>query len=133
MIVYSVGFGVRAPMLTVAANYVSSASTTGKLYTLMSMTDALTHIPGDPFIQWVWASALGIGDVWLILPFVVLAVGLVYWDITDASKNSQGLFLINTTLFFVLSASHTDLQRSEEQGTFREDETRPLLSADRSD
>ena len=64
-------------MLTVAAKCVPSALTTGKLYTLMSITDALAHISGDPFIQWVWASALGIGDVWLILPFIVLAVGLV--------------------------------------------------------
>lgn len=41
------------------------------------MTDALSHLVGDPLIQVIWASALKIGGTWLILPFLVLAVSTV--------------------------------------------------------
>lgn len=71
---FSVGFGVRAPLLAVASTYITSSLETGKLYTLMTMIDALSHLLGDPFIQVIWASALRIGGMWLVLPFFVLTV-----------------------------------------------------------
>ena len=77
MIVFSAGFGVRAPLLAVASTYITSSLETGKLYTLMTMTDALSHPVGDPCIQLIWASALKVGGTWLILPFLVLTVSTV--------------------------------------------------------
>ena len=68
------GYGIRAPLLAVASTYISSSSDTGKLYTLLSMTDAFAHIPGEPLIQAVWAAAINAGGSWLVLPFVVMIV-----------------------------------------------------------
>ena len=86
MIVFSVGFGVRASLLAVASTYITFE--TGKLYTLMTMTDALSHLVGDPFIQAIWAFALKSGGTWLMLPFLTLAVSKVL------SHLSQLLILI---------------------------------------
>ena len=77
MIVFSIGFGVRAPLLAVASTYISSPLETGKLYTIMTMTDALSHLVGDPLIQVIWVSALKVGGKWLIPPFLVLTVSTV--------------------------------------------------------
>ena len=77
MVVFSAGFGVRAPLLAVVPTYITSSLETGKLYTLMTMTDALSHLVGEPFIQVIWASALKVGGMWLVLPFLVLTVSNV--------------------------------------------------------
>ena len=77
MVVFSAGFGVRAPLLAVVSTYITSSRETGKLYTLITMTDALSHLVGEPFIQVIWASALKLGEMWLILPFLVLTVSTV--------------------------------------------------------
>lgn len=77
MIVFSVGFGVRAPLLAVASTYIASSLETGKLYTLMTMTDAFSHLVGEPLIQIIWASAVRLGGMWLILPFLVFTVSIV--------------------------------------------------------
>ena len=74
MCVFSIGFGIRAPLLAVASTYIGSSSDTGKLYTILSITDAFTHVPGEPFIQAVWAAAINLGGNWLVLPFVVITV-----------------------------------------------------------
>ena len=77
MIVFSVGFGVRAPLLAVASTYIASSLEIGKLYTLMTMTDAFSHLVGEPFVQIIWASAVRVGGMWLMLPFLVLTVSIV--------------------------------------------------------
>ena len=45
---------------------------------MLSMTDAFTHIPGEPFIQSVWAAAINAGGNWLELPFLVILVSQGY-------------------------------------------------------
>ena len=72
--IFSIGFGVRAPLLAVASTYISSSFDTGKLYTMFSMTDAFAHIPGEPFIQAVWAAAIYTGGSWLVLHVLVILV-----------------------------------------------------------
>ncbi|KAK0516530.1 hypothetical protein JMJ35_001133 [Cladonia borealis] len=95
-----VGFGVRAPLLAVASTYITSSLETGKLYTLMTMTDALSHLVGDPCIQLVWASALRVGGTWLMLPFLVLttlflvATGLS-WSLPEISIDSASMSKID--------------------------------------
>lgn len=77
MIVFSVGFGVSVPLLAVASTYIMASLKTGKLYTLIAITGALSHLVRDPFIQAIWASALKISRKWHILPFLVLTVSSV--------------------------------------------------------
>lgn len=72
--IFSVGEGIRAPLLAVAASYINTSLETGRLYTIMSITDAFSHMIGDPVIQSTWSVALGLGGRWLVLPFLVTTV-----------------------------------------------------------
>ena len=77
MIVFSVGFGIRAPLLAAASSYITSPLENGELYRLLTMTDAFSHLVGEPLIQMIWASAVRLGGMWLIVPFLILTVSIV--------------------------------------------------------
>lgn len=77
MITFSVGFGIRAPLLAVSSTHIASSLEIRRLYTLMTMTDAFSHLIGEPFVQIIWAFAVRVGGTWLMLPFLVLTVSIV--------------------------------------------------------
>lgn len=71
---FSVGNGVRAPLLAFFSSYIDTSLETGRLYTVMSVTDAFSHMIGDPIVQSTWRVALGLGGRWLVLPFLITTV-----------------------------------------------------------
>lgn len=74
---YALGFGVRLAILAVMTALVDSATETGKLYTLVAMTDAMAHMIASPLLQWLWATALGLTKPLLVLPFLFLTVSFL--------------------------------------------------------
>ncbi len=61
-------------MLSVITAFIDSSHKTGRLYTLVSMTEAIAHMLGSPIVQAVWAKGIDLGRGWLVLPFILLFV-----------------------------------------------------------
>lgn len=74
LIIYAAGFGVRLSILAVLTILVNSAKDTGRLYSLVALTDSVAHMIASPLLQSVWSRALNMGGGWLVLPFIVLMV-----------------------------------------------------------
>ncbi|KAF2841302.1 MFS general substrate transporter, partial [Patellaria atrata CBS 101060] len=72
LVIYAGGFGTRASMLSVITGFIDPSQETARLYTLVSMAEAVAHMLGSPFVEHVWASGIRLGGQWMILPFVVL-------------------------------------------------------------
>ncbi len=51
LIVFSVSFNIRALILVILTTYVDKSADMSRVYTLMSMTEALAHIGGSPLIE----------------------------------------------------------------------------------
>jgi hypothetical protein len=72
--IFAAGNGVRASLLAVASMYTNGPAQTNGLYTLLSLTDGLSHMLGAPFIQKVWSRSLELDKAWLVLPFGITFV-----------------------------------------------------------
>lgn len=78
LVIFSVGNGIRAPLLAVASSYIDPSAETGRLYTIMSVTDAFSHMIGEPIIQSIWSAALELERHWRMLPFGVTTVRSIF-------------------------------------------------------
>jgi hypothetical protein len=77
LVIFAAGFGIRAPMLTFMSGHLVTFEDTGRLYTLISTTDALGHLIGSPLFEYIWAWGLELGGSWIALPFIFLIVSLL--------------------------------------------------------
>ena len=72
--IFAGGNGVRAPLLAASSFYISASTQTGRMYTILSMTDAFSHMVGDLIVQSIWSAALAMEDGWLMLPYLFMTV-----------------------------------------------------------
>ncbi len=54
--------------------YTNGPAQTNALYTLLSLTDGLSHMLGAPFMQTLWSRSLELDESWLVLPFCLTLV-----------------------------------------------------------
>lgn len=73
--IFAAGFGARLSMVSVITSYVP-ASSTAKLYTLISAIEELSRLIGSPLIQAAWSQGITWGGQFIGFPFLILAVRL---------------------------------------------------------
>ena len=127
LLVFSVGNGVRAPLLAVVSTYVNTSLETGRLFTIMSVTDAFSHMVGDPLVQTIWRAALKLQGPWLMLPFFVISVSppCTHTVLRNLLTSVKDILAVAFALSFALPDTGQD--RSETATDRTNDENAPLL------
>ena len=72
LIVFAGGFSIRAPILAVMSEFINALKETGRLYMLISMTDALAHIIRSLVIESILGLAVDLSGPWLVLQFIII-------------------------------------------------------------
>ena len=72
--IFSIGNGIRAPLLATSSQYNHDSDLINRLYTFLSLTDSFSHMLAAPLIPSIWAKGLELGGSWLVLPFLVTSV-----------------------------------------------------------